>query len=53
MTPHFDKEHEIIKPEIVKLKPAIPWYSSNAPLLLPPRIVTVPRTVSNATTIPN
>jgi hypothetical protein len=39
--------------DTIKLKP-IPWYGSNAPLLPPPRIVTtLPRTISNATTIPN
>ena len=37
--------------DVIKLKPAIPWYGNAAP---PPRIVTtLPRTVSNATTVPN
>ena len=54
VTPLPDKEHEIIKPEIVKMKPAIPWYGNALPPPLPPRIVTtLPRTVSNATTVPN
>jgi hypothetical protein len=40
------------KSDTITLKP-IPWYD-NAPLLPPPRIVTtLPRTISNATTIPN
>ena len=41
--------------DLVKFTPAIPWYGKAVSLPPPPpRIVTsLPRTISNATTIPN
>ena len=52
------EEHETTAPDkqtdMVKFTPAIPWYGKAAalPQAPPPRIVTtLPRTVSNATTV--
>ena len=40
--------------DVVKFTPAIPWYGKASLPPPPPRVVTsVPRSVSNATTIPN
>jgi hypothetical protein len=40
--------------DVVKLTLAIPWCGNPSPPPPPPRVVTtLPRTVSNATTIPN